>query len=185
MTQPYSLYIHIPFCRHRCAYCDFNTYAGQENSLPAYVEALCREIEFTAQNAPEKLTLHTIFFGGGTPSLLTPRQFESVLGTISKNFELADPEITIEANPGTVSLSDLRDLHSLGINRISFGVQSANPFELRMLERAHSYFDVINAVTWARAAGFDNLNLDLIYGLPLQTLEVWSATVKLNPGTCS
>ncbi len=182
MTQPYSLYIHIPFCRHRCAYCDFNTYAGQEDSLPAYVEALCREIEFTAQNAPERLTLHTVFFGGGTPSLLTPRQFEAVLGTISKNFDLADPEITIEANPGTVSLSDLRELHSLGINRISFGVQSANPFELRMLERAHSYFDVINAVTWARAAGFDNLNLDLIYGLPLQTLDVWSATVKLILG---
>jgi oxygen-independent coproporphyrinogen-3 oxidase len=182
MTPPYSLYIHIPFCRHRCAYCDFNTYAGQEDSLPAYVEALCRELEFTAQNAPEKLTLHTIFFGGGTPSLLTPRQFESILSTVSEHFELSNPEVTIEANPGTVSLSNLRDLHSLGINRISFGVQSANPFELRMLERAHSYFDVINAVTWARAAGFDNLNLDLIYGLPLQTLEVWSATVKLILG---
>jgi oxygen-independent coproporphyrinogen-3 oxidase len=182
MTPPYSLYIHIPFCRHRCAYCDFNTYAGQEDSIPAYVEALCREIEFIGQNAPEKLTPHTIFFGGGTPSLLTPRQFEAVLGAISRNFDLANPEITIEANPGTVSLSDLRDLHSLGINRISFGVQSANPFELRMLERTHSYFDVINAVTWARAAGFDNLNLDLIYGLPLQTLDVWSATVKLILG---
>jgi oxygen-independent coproporphyrinogen-3 oxidase len=182
LYPPISLYIHIPFCRHRCAYCDFNTYAGQEDSLPAYVQALCREIEFTGQNAPEKLTLHTIFFGGGTPSLLTPRQFEAVLGTVSEHFELSNPEITIEANPGTVSLSDLRDLHSLGINRISFGVQSANPFELRMLERAHSYFDVINAVTWARTAGFDNLNLDLIYGLPLQTLEVWSATVKLILG---
>ena len=182
MTQPYSLYIHVPFCRHRCAYCDFNTYAGQEDSLPAYVEALCREIAFTGQNAPEKISLHTVFFGGGTPSLLTPRQFESILETISRYFELSNPEVTIEANPGTVSLSDLRDLRSLGINRISFGVQSANPFELRMLERAHSYFDVINAVTWARAAGFDNLNLDLIYGLPLQTLEVWSATVKLILG---
>ena len=182
MTPPYSLYIHIPFCRHRCAYCDFNTYAGQEDSLPAYVEALCREIAFTGQNAPEKINLHTVFFGGGTPSLLTPRQFESVLVTIYRYFELPNPEVTIEANPGTVSLSDLRELHSLGINRISFGVQSANPFELRMLERAHSYFDVINAVTWARAAGFDNLNLDLIYGLPLQTLEVWSATLKLILG---
>ena len=182
MTQPYSLYIHVPFCRHRCAYCDFNTYAGQEDSLPAYVGALCREIAFTGQNAPEKISLHTVFFGGGTPSLLTPRQFESILGTVSEHFELSNPEVTIEANPGTVSLSDLRDLRSLGINRISFGVQSANPFELRMLERAHSYFDVINAVTWARAAGFDNLNLDLIYGLPLQTLEVWSATVKLILG---
>ncbi len=179
MTPPYSLYLHIPFCRHRCAYCDFNTYSGQEDSIPAYVEALCREIAFTARNAPEKLSLHTVFFGGGTPSLLTPRQFESVLKTISDHFTLSNPETTIEANPGTVSLDGLRDLRSLGINRISFGVQSANPSELRMLERAHSYFDVINAVTWARKAGFDNLNLDLIYGLPHQTLDHWIATVKL------
>jgi len=182
MTQTYSLYIHIPFCRHRCAYCDFNTYAGQEDSIPAYVGALCREITFTAKNAPEKLPLHTIFFGGGTPSLLTPRQFELILKTISDQFDLSDVETTIEANPGTVSLDGLRELRSLGINRISYGVQSANPSELRMLERAHSYFDVINAVTWARQAGFDNLNLDLIYGLPLQTLDDWSATVKLILG---
>jgi oxygen-independent coproporphyrinogen-3 oxidase len=143
------------------------------------VDALCREIEFTGKNAPEKLPLHTVFFGGGTPSLLSPLQFEVILQAISDNFELLDPEITIEANPGTVSLSDLKALRSLGINRISFGVQSANSFELRMLERQHSYFDVINALTWARKAGFDNLNLDLIYGLPLQTLDDWSATVKL------
>jgi oxygen-independent coproporphyrinogen-3 oxidase len=182
MTQPYSLYLHIPFCRHRCAYCDFNTYAGQEESLPAYVNALCNELSFIGNNAPEKPTLHTIFFGGGTPSLLSPRQFEAVLKTISDHFALLDLETTIEANPGTVSKTDLRDLRSLGINRISFGVQSANPEELRMLERAHSYFDVINAVTWARQAGFDNLNLDLIYGLPLQSLDDWSATVKLILG---
>jgi oxygen-independent coproporphyrinogen-3 oxidase len=182
MIQPLSLYLHIPFCSHRCAYCDFNTYAGQEGSIPAYVDALCREIEFTGRNAPEKLTLHTVFFGGGTPSLLTPIQFAVVLRSISDAFILSEPEITIEANPGTVSLADLRDLHSLGINRISYGVQSANPSELRMLERTHSYFDVIKAVTWARRAGFDNLNLDLIYGLPLQTLDDWSATVKLILG---
>jgi oxygen-independent coproporphyrinogen-3 oxidase len=182
MKPLHSLYLHIPFCRHRCAYCDFNTYAGQEASIPGYVAALCRELEFTAKNAPEKLALHTIFFGGGTPSLLSPRQFASILKTILDHFELANPEITIEANPGTISPDGLRDLRSLGINRISFGVQSANPAELRMLERAHSYFDVINAVTWAREAGFENLNLDLIYGLPLQTLADWSATVKLILG---
>jgi oxygen-independent coproporphyrinogen-3 oxidase len=182
MRPPYSLYLHIPFCRHRCAYCDFNTYAGQEDSIPAYVDALCREIEFTGKNAPEKLPLHTVFFGGGTPSLLSPPQFQAILQAISDNFQLMDPEITIEANPGTVSLSGLKALRSLGINRISFGVQSANSFELRMLEREHSFFDVINAVSWARKAGFDNLNLDLIYGLPLQTLDEWSATVKLILG---
>jgi oxygen-independent coproporphyrinogen III oxidase len=182
MTQPYSLYLHIPFCRHRCAYCDFNTYARQEESIPAYVDALCREIEYIGKNAPNRIALHSIFFGGGTPSLLNPRQFEAVLKTISDHFDLLDLETTIEANPGTVSLSDLQYLRSLGINRISFGVQSANPSELRMLERAHSYFDVINAVTWARRAGFDNLNLDLIYGLPLQSLNDWSATLKLILG---
>ena len=182
MKQPHSLYIHIPFCRHRCAYCDFNTYAGQEESLPAYVDALCREIEFVGNHAPAKLPLHTIFFGGGTPSLLTPNQFEAILKSISDHFNLLNPETTIEANPGTVLLADLRDLRSLGINRISFGVQSANPFELRMLERAHNYFDVIHAVTWARQAGFDNLNLDLIFGLPLQTLDDWSITVNLILG---
>lgn len=174
-----SLYIHIPFCRHRCAYCDFNTYDRQEDSIPAYVDALCREIEFTANNAPDKIALHTVFFGGGTPSLLSPHQFESVLDVIFRNFKCTNPEITIEANPGTVSLRDLQDLRALKINRISFGVQSANPFELQMLERAHTFFDVINAVTWARKAGFDNLNLDLIYGLPSQTLDDWSGTVKL------
>ena len=97
MTQFHSLYLHVPFCRHRCAYCDFNTYAGQEDSIPAYVEALCRELKFIAFNAPEKLTLHTIFFGGGTPSLLNPQQFETILKTISDNFNLANLETTIEA----------------------------------------------------------------------------------------
>jgi len=116
MTPPYSLYLHIPFCRHRCAYCDFNTFAGQEDSIPAYVDALCSELRFIGNNAPEKLTLYTVFFGGGTPSLLSPRQFESILKTISDRFDLLDLETTIEANPGTVSLSDLRDLRSLGIN---------------------------------------------------------------------
>ena len=182
MILPYSLYLHIPFCRHRCAYCDFNTYAGQEDSIPAYVDALCREIEFIGENAPERITLHTIFFGGGTPTLMTPHQFEVVLESISDHFDLSELETTIEANPGTVSHSDLKALHSLGINRISFGVQSANPSELRMLERAHNFFDVINAVTWARQAGFEDLSLDLIYGLPLQTLDDWSATVKLILG---
>jgi oxygen-independent coproporphyrinogen III oxidase len=178
----YSLYLHIPFCRHRCAYCDFNTYAGQESAIPDYVQALCREIQAAAGSAPSPLDVHTIFFGGGTPSLLTPAQFESILLTIQRHFNLLDPEVTIEANPGTVSLNSLQALRNLGINRISFGVQSADPGELRMLEREHDYFDVINAVTWARQAGFDNLNLDLIYGLPLQTLDRWQATVKLILG---
>jgi oxygen-independent coproporphyrinogen-3 oxidase len=184
--NPYSLYFHIPFCTHRCAYCDFNTYAGQEELIPAYVEALCKEIEFVGRHAERSLSdsagaveAHTIFFGGGTPSLLSPKQFESIFKSIRNSFTLTDDvEITIEANPGTVSFANLRDLHSLGINRISFGVQSANAFELKMLERAHNFFDVIEAVTSARKAGFNNLNLDLIYGLPEQTLPTWQTTVQ-------
>ncbi|MFZ5922403.1 MAG: radical SAM family heme chaperone HemW [Chloroflexota bacterium] len=184
MTHPLSIYLHIPFCRHRCAYCDFNTYAGQGAAIPAYVDALVREIGFLGQrtdyrtNQLSNYQTKTIFFGGGTPSLLSPSQFEQILAALTDHFPLDNPETTIEANPGTVSLEYLRDLRSLGVNRISFGVQSSHPDELRMLEREHDFFDVIEAVTWARRAGFDNLSLDLIYGLPEQSLDRWQATVK-------
>lgn len=183
----HSVYLHIPFCTHRCAYCDFNTYAGQESMIPAYVDALCREIEFIGARFPSpngrgvrgEGEADTIFFGGGTPSLLAPPQFDSIFKSIRSAFSLTpDCEITIEANPGTVSYENLLKLREIGINRISYGVQSANAFELRMLERAHNFFDVIEAVTSARKAGFDNLNLDLIYGLPEQTLASWQTTVR-------
>jgi oxygen-independent coproporphyrinogen-3 oxidase len=188
----YSLYIHIPFCAHRCAYCDFNTYAGQEALLPAYVDALVEEIRVVgrqlsayearqgeAQSSSEPATIGTVFFGGGTPSLLSPSQFDSLLTSLRSAFRLTtSPEITIEANPGTISYAALAQLRAMGINRISFGVQSANMEELRMLERTHDFFDVIEAVTSARKAGFDNLNLDLIYGLPEQTLATWQITVQ-------
>src|SRR6266545_402123 len=183
MTLNHSLYFHIPFCTHRCAYCDFNTYAGQEDLIPAYVDALIREIEFVGSQPTQLFndptTVQTIFFGGGTPSLLSPEQFEAIFKSIHANFNLTDNiEITIEANPGTVSYENLSELRKLGINRISYGVQSANTEELRMLERAHNFFDVIEAVTFARKAGFNNLNLDLIYGLPEQTLQTWQTTVR-------
>jgi oxygen-independent coproporphyrinogen-3 oxidase len=152
------------------------------------VDALCREIEFIGSAFPYPdlgpgargdENVHTIFFGGGTPSLLSPQQFESILKAIRANFALTeDAEITMEANPGTVSYANLLELRKLGINRISFGVQSANREELRMLERAHDFFDVIEAVTSARKAGFDNLNLDLIYGLPEQGLQTWQTSLK-------
>lgn len=175
----FSLYIHIPFCKHRCAYCDFNTYAGQEDAIPAYVEALCAEIAYVGDRVSSRLAAHTIFFGGGTPSLLSPRQLERILQCIRLSFDVADnAEITVEANPGTVSKDGLRGLRDLGINRISFGAQSANGEELRMLERAHGFLDVIRSVEWSRLAGFNNLNLDLIYGLPEQGLKTWTTTVN-------
>ncbi len=183
MKMEHSLYFHIPFCVHRCAYCDFNTYAGQEALIPAYVDALCNEIRCVASSAPQRLTAHSIFFGGGTPSLLSADKFESILKAARDSFDLTpDAEISLEANPGTVTLDTLRDLHSLGFNRISLGVQSVQPDELRQLERIHDYFDVIDAVTWARRAGFDNLNLDLIFGLPEQTFTHWQASVRLILG---
>jgi oxygen-independent coproporphyrinogen-3 oxidase len=184
---PYSLYFHIPFCTHRCAYCDFNTYAGQEETIPAYVEALCKEVDFAGSSlffTGGKMVggegkVYTVFFGGGTPSLLTPKQFEFIFQSIRTNFTLTeDAEITIEANPGTVSYDNLLELRRIGINRLSYGVQSANMEELRMLERVHNFFDVIEAVSSARKAGFENLNLDLIYGLPEQTLRSWQTTVQ-------
>jgi oxygen-independent coproporphyrinogen-3 oxidase len=151
--------------------------------IPAYVEALCREVEIVSSIAPQKLNVHTIFFGGGTPSLLSPAQFITILNTVRASFDLTpQAEITLEANPGTVTPESLRDLRSIGFNRISLGVQSANPEELHQLERIHDYYDVIDAVTWARQAGFDNLNLDLIYGLPEQSLTRWQSTVNLILG---
>ena len=190
--KPYSLYLHIPFCTHRCAYCDFNTYASQEEMIPAYVEALCQEIDFVGTLAHAErsrsdsegaVEAHTIFFGGGTPSLLSPTQFASIFKSLRASFVLTDDaEITIEANPGTVTYEALCQLHEIGINRISFGVQSANLEELRMLERTHDFFTVIEAVTSARKAGFNRqsygVNVDLIYGLPEQKLETWQTTVK-------
>ena len=177
--MPHSLYVHIPFCRHRCAYCDFNTYARQEQEIPAYVTALCREATYVGARAPDDLILHTIFFGGGTPSLLFPSQIRAIVQSIYDAFEVtAEAEITLEANPGTVGFGDLQSLRQAGINRLSLGVQSANGEELRLLERQHSYRDVLDAIVAARRTGFENLNLDLIYGLPEQTLATWQTTVK-------
>jgi oxygen-independent coproporphyrinogen-3 oxidase len=182
MNLNYSVYLHIPFCRHRCAYCDFNTYAGQEGAIPAYVDALCHEIRQVGNQA-RSMQVGTIFFGGGTPSLLSVGQFEEIFSNLNNYFDvLPDAEISLEANPGTVSMDYLAGLHSIGFNRISYGVQSANPQELRMLERIHTYSDVVDAFRWSRQAGFDNLNFDLIFGLPEQSLETWQQTMRLVAG---
>ena len=175
----YSVYLHIPFCRHRCAYCDFNTYAGQEARIPDYVAALQREVHFLTDTAPERFPVHTVYFGGGTPSLLPVLAFEQTLKTLSRCFELTpDTEISIEANPGTLSPAYLRELRATGVNRLSLGMQSADIHELIFLERQHQFEDVCNAVDWARQAGFDNLNLDLIFGLPEQHIETWEASLS-------
>ncbi len=183
LSRVYSLYIHVPFCRQRCSYCDFNTYAGQEHLRAAYVEAVCRELRFLAAGASERLPVHTVYFGGGTPSLLSPQQVAQVLEAVAQHFALtAGAEVTLEANPATVDEAALRALRRAGVNRLSLGMQSAHPDDLRLLERDHDFVAVIRTVVAARRAGFDNLNLDLIFGLPQQPLARWQQTVELALG---
>ncbi len=175
--DPLSLYLHIPFCRQRCSYCDFNTYTTLGDLKMAYAQALAAEIRQVGGGA--RRPAHTLFFGGGTPSLMTRSELAHILTAVETHFQLsADAERTLEANPETVDLAYLMALRELGINRLSFGVQSAIPNELALLGREHDFQTVVQAVAWARAAGFDNLNLDLIYGLPGQTLAAWETTVR-------
>lgn len=174
----HSLYIHIPFCRHRCYYCDFNTYVGQHAFIPAYIDALIKELRIVNSTKPG-LSIHTIYFGGGTPSVIPVSSYSKLMDGIKTNFILTpDCEISLEANPGTLSLDYLNGLHSLGFNRISIGVQSMDPFDLVRLDRIHSVWDVLESIYHARLAGFDNINLDLIFGLPWQDLATWEKTLS-------
>ena len=172
LMKEISIYLHIPFCRHRCAYCDFNTYAGIESHIPAYIQAICLEIRYSGNTAGSRLPAHTVFFGGGTPSLLPDTYIRQIIDEIGEHFVLLDDaEITLEANPGTLTPGYLRRIRRYSINRLSLGMQSVRPVELKQLKRQHDMLDVIQSVKWARDAGFDNLNIDLIFGLPDQTLE--------------
>jgi oxygen-independent coproporphyrinogen III oxidase len=165
-----SLYIHVPFCRSKCPYCDFFSVAGQEDVLRTYPEKLCRHLEI-AERWGWRGPLDSIFFGGGTPSLLTPEEIGRVLDSATRAFGVADgAEISLEANPGTLSLSALCGFRSAGINRISIGVQSLNPGNLKLLGRSHSPADARRAFTMARKAGFENISCDLIFSLPGQDL---------------
>ena len=147
--------------------------------MQPYIDALCQEIRMVGQAAKERIILHTIFIGGGTPTILPLTSLELVLQAISSNYEIADGcEISIEANPGTVNLVYLQKLTEMGFNRISLGVQSAHPQDLFLLERIHDFSQVIESVKNARLAGFHNLNLDLIYGIPQQTLDRWLETLQ-------
>lgn len=177
-----SLYLHIPFCKHRCAYCDFNTYTTVGDLQEQYVAALMSEIGQVAEladQAGQRVPLRTIYFGGGTPSLLPVRNLKSILDCASEAFgETEEIEISLEANPETVDLDYLQDLRASGVNRLSFGVQSAQAGELALLERTHDFQTVVNVVGMTRAAGFNNINLDLIYGLPGQSLSSWAASLE-------
>lgn len=175
----HSLYIHIPFCKRRCGYCDFNTYSGIEELIPDYVNSIIKEIELFSSSSKNPLTIHTIYFGGGTPSILSVYQFETIVHAIENNFYLdKNLEVTLEANPSTVSREYLSDIHRFGFNRISLGMQSAVEQDLEILGRQHTSKDITDAVEWARAAGFEQINLDLIYGIPNQTQSNWIKSLQ-------
>ena len=165
-----SLYIHIPFCKTRCFYCDFNTYAGRERLMPEYVNALCSEI--TRQKPFAGTPVHSVYFGGGTPSRLPADYAGQIMEAVRKTFMLTDDaEITFEMNPCDVTPSYAADLAGLGINRISLGMQSAIPEELKRMGRRHTPDQTAEAVSILRHAGMGNISLDLIYGYPGQSLK--------------
>ncbi|MBI3158497.1 MAG: radical SAM family heme chaperone HemW [Chloroflexi bacterium] len=185
MTET-SVYIHIPFCTHRCGYCDFNTYEGLAALIPAYVDAVVKEIRYVGERVLGPVVVQSIFLGGGTPSLLSAAQVEAILRAVGEAFlVLPGCEITLEANPGTVTSGYFRALRSLGVNRISMGVQSSRPQELTILEREHDFGAAIQAMKFCREAGFQNVSIDLIFGLPAQQLAHWQRVLEdglaLNP----
>src|SRR5258707_11185812 len=182
LLETVSLYLHIPFCHTRCYYCDFNTYAGILPLREPYVRALLTEIELAgklAQSADGTSRLsRTIFFGGGTPSLLTVAQITRLLKACHRAFAVdEDAEITLEANPGTLSFEQLAGLHAAGINRLSMGAQSFDAELLKTLGRIHSPKEITQAVRYARAAGFTSINVDFMFGLPGQTMHHWRETL--------
>lgn len=197
---PLGLYIHIPFCRQKCAYCDFYSLPRSEEKMDAYTAALLRHIEEVAPRTAAH-RVDTVYFGGGTPSYLGPDRLTKLLRTLRKRCPVArDAEITLEANPDSAcDVKALRALRRAGFNRISLGVQSADDGLLRAIGRIHTFAQVQEAVAAVRKAGFKNLSMDLIYGLPGQTMQQWEDTLaavialapehiscyglKLEPGT--
>ncbi len=179
------LYVHIPFCHRRCSYCDFNTYANMEHRIDAYVDALRRELTMLRELLPplptsvEAAALRpSIFFGGGTPSMLSAAQIERILQAAADLVPLDQAEVSLEANPGTVlNRAYLRDLRAVGVNRLSMGVQSLHDPTLRMLGRIHTAAEARASYEDARQVGFDSINLDFIFGLPGQDLAQWRMTL--------
>ena len=191
LVEHEHLYIHVPFCIKKCRYCDF--YSKTDFSLiPDYVTALVREIQLRSQcnELQSKGNAATVYFGGGTPSLLEPRHIEAVLKALDNAYGLCrQTEITLEANPGTLNEGHLKSFQAMGINRVSLGVQSLDPEQLCLLGRIHSADDAAHAVEKVRAAGIDNISLDLIYGLPGQTgdhlIQEIDALLDLKPAHLS
>lgn len=172
-----GLYVHIPFCETKCPYCDFNTYAAIESLMPGYVDALGHELEQWGLWLARP-TLSSLFFGGGTPSYLPTRDIRRLMRTIQTAFVLPhDAEATLEANPGDCSRERLQAIRHSGVNRLSIGVQSFDDDELRLLGRRHNSDQAKRAIESARVAGFDNLSIDLMFGLPYQFVSTWERSL--------
>lgn len=172
MSDHLSIYIHVPFCIKKCVYCDFYS-DTQLSFIPEYIRSLEKEMGLRSEKQAGQ-RVDTLYFGGGTPSVLNIHQVETVLKTIQKNFRMSpDAEITFEVNPGTIDEHYLAALKDIGINRLSLGIQSFNSEKLAFLKRIHSVRQGRDAVEYAQKAGFDNISLDLIYGLPFETKDIW------------
>ena len=189
LHQPIGLYVHLPFCASKCAYCDFASYAGREADIPRYVDAVVREITRRgAETGHPKAD--TIFLGGGTPSLLDEFQATRILDALREAFPMEEgAEITCECNPGTLTTGFAQALGKAGVNRLSMGAQARQARLLRLIGRVHNWEKVIASVEIARQAGFDNMNLDLMFGLPSQTVsdvrETLEAAIALSPAHLS
>jgi len=186
MNNELAFYVHIPYCARRCGYCDFNTYTPSELSISSdlsgvsrdYIDLVIAEIS-SARKVSKADVVPTIFFGGGTPTLMEPKDLGRVITAIKNNFDLApNAEITTEANPDTVTKAKLAELREVGINRISFGMQSAVPHVLAALDRTHNPANVAQSVKDARAAGFDEVSVDLIYGTPGESMSDWQESIE-------
>lgn len=175
MTIPHAVYVHVPFCARKCAYCDFNAYAGAEALIPAYVDALVREVDACV---PRACAAPTVYLGGGTPTLLEVEQAAALLAAVRRGFAV-DPgaEITIEANPTSADAARFARLRALGFNRISIGVQAFDDGLLAAMDREHTGAQAERAVTAARAEGFGNVSIDLMFGFPGQSLAMWEETL--------
>ena len=180
-----GIYLHIPFCKTKCIYCDFYSVTKKDDSIPQFINCLIKEIELN-KNKILNHQFNTIFFGGGTPSVLTPEQLEKILNAIYKNYNISNnAEISLECNPGEINYEKLKDFHSLGLNRLSIGFQSFNDKLLKFLGRLHTSKQSISTFNDARKAGIDNINTDLIYDIPKQLVREWKEDLflvnALNP----
>ncbi|MDH3269056.1 MAG: coproporphyrinogen III oxidase family protein, partial [Ignavibacteria bacterium] len=173
-----ACYIHIPFCDHKCIYCDFYSIITSDN-IQSFLKCLKKEISHSAEKFSKDRELISIFFGGGTPSLMAPEYISEILDSINTNFRVRnDAEITLETNPGTVSLEKLKTFRTVGINRISIGIQSFDNNDLKFLTRIHNSETAIRTVNDAAEAGFENISLDLIFNLPGQTKKKWKKNLE-------